>query len=75
MSNDVLDDFNDNEKRDVTYLKRFLNILFYFIAFLVGYGLFARLMYWPYSRLALIASLGFAVLWFAIYMVNKYTRD
>lgn len=75
MSNDVLDDFNDNEKRDVTYLKRFLNILFYFIACLVGYGLLARLMYWPYSRLALIASLGFAFLWFAIYMVNKYTRD
>ena len=74
MSNDILDDFNE-EKKEKPYIKRFLNILFYFVSFLVALGIVAKFMLWPYSHLILISSLGFAALWYVIYVINKYTNN
>jgi heme A synthase len=74
MSNDILDDFNE-EKKKKPYVKKLLNVLFYFISFLVALGLVARLMHWPYSKQILVSSLGFAALWYVVYLVNKYTND
>lgn len=74
MSNDILDDFND-EKKEKPYIKRFLNILFYLVSFLVVLGIVAKFMYWPYSNLILTSSLCLAGVWYLIYVIDKYTND